>query len=49
MSINTNRSFSHAVSEHRNKASGFTEEELIFLKKIISPKLYEKLIFFYIN
>uniref|UniRef100_A0A6C0H0N9 Fibronectin type-III domain-containing protein n=1 Tax=viral metagenome TaxID=1070528 RepID=A0A6C0H0N9_9ZZZZ len=30
MSINTNRSFSHAVSEHRNKASGFTEEDIIY-------------------
>lgn len=29
MSINTNRSFSHSVSEHRFKASGFTEEDII--------------------
>ena len=28
--MNTNRSFSHAVSEHRNKASGFTEEDIIY-------------------
>ena len=28
--MDTSRSFSHAVSEHRYKASGFTEKDIIF-------------------
>jgi hypothetical protein len=29
MATDTSRSFSHAISEHRNKASGFSEEDII--------------------
>ena len=28
--MDTSRSFSHAVSEHRHKASGFKEEDIIY-------------------